>query len=72
MMDSITDVAMLTKPDGTILYISPSCKEFLGYEQSEFIGKHLSIAHPDDYEELKKVFVKTLTTEVSSGDLRIS
>ncbi|HAQ06210.1 MAG TPA: hypothetical protein DCR24_01235, partial [Bacillus bacterium] len=39
--------------DGTILYISPACRQILGYEQDELIGSDIyQRFHPDDLKTL--------------------
>jgi PAS domain S-box-containing protein len=59
------DAIMLTQEDGIILYLSPACKNVLGYEPNELIGKVPWIIHPDDLEKVQKVFQSALTSEVS-------
>ncbi|AUC83813.1 hypothetical protein CW731_00255 [Polaribacter sp. ALD11] len=56
LANNTNDLICLQEPDSTFKYISPSIKNLLGYEQSEFIGKQiLSIVHKDDVQSLKEV-----------------
>jgi PAS domain S-box-containing protein len=64
MVTNSKDLIMLTQADGIILYLSPACKEILGYEPSELIGKVPWIIHPDDLERVQKIFQSALTTEL--------
>jgi PAS domain-containing protein len=41
LTDHSTDLICLHKPDSTFKYISPSIKNLLGYDQSEFLGKQV-------------------------------
>ena len=59
------DVIMLTQADGVILFLSPSCKNVLGYEPNELVGKIPWIIHPDDLERVQKVFQSALTTKLN-------
>ncbi|WP_375241324.1 PAS domain S-box protein, partial [Polaribacter sp.] len=49
------DIICLQELNGNYNYVSPSIKNILGYEQSDFLGKQIfSIVHKDDIEELQK------------------
>ncbi len=65
MVTNSKDLIMLTNSDGVILYLSPSCKDILGYEPEELIGKAPWIVHPDDSEQVKSIFQAALTTPVN-------
>ncbi|TXD50558.1 MULTISPECIES: PAS domain-containing protein [unclassified Polaribacter] len=48
------DLICLQEPDSTFKYISPSIKNLLGYEQTDFLRKQVfSIVHKDDIQSLK-------------------
>jgi PAS domain S-box-containing protein len=66
MVTNSKDLVMLTQTDGIILYMSPSCKNILGYEPNELEGKMPWIIHPEDLEFVQKIFFKALTNQ-SSG-----
>ncbi|MGJ8744321.1 PAS domain-containing protein [Polaribacter sp.] len=54
LTDNSNDLICLQEPDSTFRYVSPSIKNLLGYEQSEFLGKQMfSIVHEDDVQLLK-------------------
>ncbi|MEA1674251.1 ATP-binding protein [Nitrospirillum sp. BR 11163] len=45
-----SDIILLTRPDGTRLYVSPSVERILGYDVAEFTRLPLSdLRHPDDH-----------------------
>lgn len=53
MTNSKHDMISFTTPDGILTYISPSCKDLLGYEQEEMIGKsRFDFYHPDEFRDL--------------------
>jgi PAS domain S-box-containing protein len=55
LTDNSTDLICLQEPDSTFQYISPSIKNLLGYEQSQFIGKKVfRLVHRDDIQLLKR------------------
>jgi PAS domain S-box-containing protein len=65
MVTNSKDLIMLTDSDGTILYLSPSCKDILGYDPEEFNGKVPWIVHPEDLEQVQSIFQASLTTQVN-------
>lgn len=68
MVTNSKDLIMLTRADGTIVYLSPACKNILGYEPIELIGKKPWVVHSEDSERVQKIFQKALTTHLS-GDV---
>ncbi|ARV15969.1 hypothetical protein BTO07_12800 [Polaribacter sp. SA4-12] len=76
LTDHSTDLICLHKPDSTFKYISPSIKNLLGYEQSEFLGKQVfDIIHNDDIQPLQeaieqKVFSNGVIVDVISCRVR--
>ena len=68
--ENSTDMISLHDPDGTYLYVSPSCKKLVGYSANELIGTNaFETMHPDDRARIKakhKAFLK------SGKELRIS
>ncbi len=75
LTDNSNDLICLQEPDSSFIYISPSVKSLLGYEQADFLGKKVfSAVHKDDIQLLKnaigqKVF-KNLTSKVYSFRVR--
>ena len=54
IVENTTNVIMVTQPDGIISYLSPSCKEILGYLPGELIGTNPMIFHPDDIKKVQQ------------------
>jgi diguanylate cyclase (GGDEF)-like protein/PAS domain S-box-containing protein len=53
--DNMSDLVCLHKPDGTYLYVSPSCKAMLGFSPTELIGQSpYHFFHPEDHEALRQ------------------
>ena len=49
------DIICLHDPDHRYVYISPACKEILGYEPDELVGTNpWELVHPEDIEALQK------------------
>ena len=49
LADNSTDIISRLSPDGVYLYVSPACKQLLGYEQKEMVGHSaLGFLHSDD------------------------
>ncbi|MGD6850999.1 MAG: PAS domain S-box protein [Candidatus Bathyarchaeia archaeon] len=65
MVTNSNDLIMLTESDGRILYLSPSCKQVLGYDPAELVGKMPWVIHTDDLERVQKIFHKAITEKVS-------
>jgi PAS domain S-box-containing protein len=61
IVENISDVVMLTKPEGTISYISPASLKILGYKPEELIGQKF-------WNILNK---KVLKSEEGSSEYRI-
>ncbi len=61
IMDNISDLIIQTDENGCILYVSPSCKNVLGYSQDSLIGKNaFNYIHPDDRSRITALFHKAL------------
>jgi len=60
IVENSRDAIMLTKPDGIISYLSPSCESVLGYKPEELIGQRPNIVHPDDSDFVQKFFSQAL------------
>jgi PAS domain S-box-containing protein len=65
IVENIHDVIMLTNPDGSISYLSPSCESVLGHKPEELIGQKLRIVHPDDIELIEKNFSRAAQNKSS-------
>ncbi len=52
MYQAISDVIWFITIDGDVAYVSPSVKEFMGYEPEELIGKRaITLMTPEDYRD---------------------
>jgi PAS domain S-box-containing protein len=57
LAENSTDIISRHSPDGTYLYVSPSCKTLLGYNPDELIARNAyTYVHYDDVNKLKKAF----------------
>jgi PAS domain S-box-containing protein len=56
IITNMSEVVMITQPDGTINYLSPSCEKVMGYSARELTGTSPWIIHPDDSPGMKKGF----------------
>ncbi len=56
IVENTDDIIMLTQPDGTIDYITPSSYAVMGYRPDELIGKRPWPVHPDDSLKVKESF----------------
>lgn len=64
LAENATDIILRNTPEGTILYVSPSCHEALGYEPDEMIGTQAqSYFHPGDLDENGKLQQRALLAE---------
>lgn len=53
--DNVNDMISQHAPDGTYLYLSPSCRNILGYDPEELIGVNpYTLFHPDDIAAIVK------------------
>ncbi len=57
LAENATDLIARLSPDGTYLYVSPSCKVLLDYTPDELTGTNCwRLVHHDDVAKLKKAF----------------
>lgn len=55
LVENSSDVILLLRPDGTILYDAPSPGHVLGYDEENFINRNaFELVHPDDQEALRR------------------
>jgi PAS domain S-box-containing protein len=67
IIGSTEDLFMLTRPDGTVAYVSPACELVTGYVQDELMGTKPQIYHPDCEHEVKQAQAKALDGHPGSG-----
>jgi PAS domain S-box-containing protein len=60
IVENTSDMIMLTRPDGVISYVSPSCKDVVGHEAADLIGKTPWIIYEDDLEFVQQHFSQAL------------
>ena len=67
IVENTRDVIMLTRPDGTISYISPACREVLGYTQEDLTDCRPSFTHPGDETRVRRILDQAMAGERGSG-----
>jgi PAS domain S-box-containing protein len=60
IVENTRDMIMLSRPDGTISYVSPSCRDLLGYAPEEMVNCRPEVWHPDDSAKAKRAFEEAL------------
>ncbi len=67
LAEHATDMISRHRPDGTILYISPSSGSALGYEPEELAGRSVyDFVHPDDAEGFATIHKAVLENSAST------
>lgn len=62
--EATSDVITSNDIDGVFRYVSPACKEVLGYEPEELVGTlGYDYIHPDDVETIEKVHLSLIETQ---------
>jgi len=67
IVENTRDVIMLTRPDGTVSYMSPSCRDLLGYAPEEMTNCCPMVWHPDDASKVKQALEGALNGGSSSN-----
>lgn len=67
IVENSNDIIMLTRPDGYASYISPACRQILGYEPEELEGTEARVAHPDDLDKASASFLSAMRGEPGSN-----
>jgi diguanylate cyclase (GGDEF)-like protein/PAS domain S-box-containing protein len=63
LTENSSDLISHHSPDGTLLHVSPSIKQVLGYEEAELIGTSLfAHVHPDDMEIVRAEIRRQMKT----------
>lgn len=50
-------------------YVSPACREILGYEPEQLVGERVAIIYPDDAERVRSVLQSLLDGHVARGSI---
>lgn len=66
IVENSSDVIMLTRPDGTISYLSPAIFELTNYTPEELYGDSSKIFHPDDAQRIYATLGRALQGERGS------
>ncbi|MGH7437726.1 MAG: ATP-binding protein, partial [Polyangiaceae bacterium] len=71
LAERASDLISRTDPGGRCIYISPSCRDLLGYEPEEIVGKLalIDLAHPDDVREQQQVLARFVQGKTSGSPL---
>lgn len=65
VLEEIKDFLFILTPDGRLLYVSPSSKILIGYDQEAIVGKFINeFIHPDD----NAAFVREFNESIASGN----
>jgi two-component system, LuxR family, sensor kinase FixL len=65
LAENATDIISKHAPDGTYLYVSPSCKTLLSYSPEELIKRSIfKYVHHDEINKLKKAFNRRKETTI--------
>jgi two-component system, cell cycle sensor histidine kinase and response regulator CckA len=69
LAERASDIISRTDSRGRCIYISPSCRDVLGYEPEELVGRHalLDLAHPDDRSDQQQVLARFVQHGKTSG-----
>ena len=61
LVEQSTDMLARHAPDGTFRYVSPACRELLGYEPHELLGRSAyELIHPDDISTVRERHARVL------------
>ncbi len=68
LAEQSTDMIARHDPDGVCLFVSPTCRTFLGYEPEEMIGRRIfGLIHPDDLDDFVEGMTKLLVDPVAKS-----
>jgi PAS domain S-box-containing protein len=68
LTNNSNDIICLQELDSTFTYISPSIKNLLGYEQSDFLGKQIfDLVHKDDIQPLADAMEQRIANGVEDA-----
>lgn len=62
LIENSTDIITMANAEGNIFYGSPSAKKILGYDESDYIGRHVcSFIHPDSLPAITELLQNLIT-----------
>ena len=63
LIENALDLVAMVDAAGTILFVSPSCKQWLGWEPEELVGRcRFDFYHPDDRARMQTLYQRTTST----------
>lgn len=63
ILENSYDLILEVDSTGKILYVTPHCRDIVGFDQSEIVGKSaFEFVHPDDISYVKSVFYKAVNS----------
>lgn len=71
LIEKSAEAFALLRPDGTILYTSPSINRILGYDDSDDIQNLMQVIHPDDVKAVVMAFARIQKVPGASANLTI-
>jgi len=62
LIENSNDVIMVLDPEGTVTYISPTCRRILRWDPADVVGRHAEeFIHPDDWPRVSVALRRRLT-----------
>ena len=64
LVEKVHDLIVESSSDGKFIYITPNCKEVLGYEPEDLLGRSIfQYIHEEDKEAVFKEFIRIITEQ---------
>lgn len=72
LAESSPEMVALHHPDGTLIHVSPACRQLLGYEPEDLVGRRPEdLVHPDDAPTLVAVRERAREADDLTATLRL-
>jgi len=71
IVDHLLDMVCCSNPEGVLTYVSPSCRDVLGYQPADLVGQKPNFVHPEDRAQLNKAFRDHFATYRQTAPLRV-
>jgi PAS domain S-box-containing protein len=72
LVENLNDVVYTANAAGVLTYLSPSCRNLLGYEPEELVGKpYTDFIHPEDVRGLREDFRLTISGDLHPAEFRV-
>jgi diguanylate cyclase (GGDEF)-like protein/PAS domain S-box-containing protein len=69
LADHAADLVFQLDRDLVRRYVSPACREILGYEPEQLVGDRVVIMHPDDAERVRSMLQSLLDSHAARGSI---